>query len=73
MQMQIVYEVQMQNVNANCKCNMYARRVQIANLENLGKAGSFLQNWKKVEKIGKKWKSGNGWLVTANSELVNTN
>lgn len=34
--------------------------VQIANLENAGKAGNSLQKWKKVEKIGKKWKSGDG-------------
>lgn len=46
---------------------------QIANLENFGKAGNSLQNWKKVEKIGKKWKSGNGRLVEPNLELVKTN
>ena len=37
--------------------------VQIANLENLGKAGNSLQNWKKVEKIGKKMEVRQ-WVVS---------
>lgn len=52
MQMQIVYVMQMRNVSANCKCNMYAR------LGANCKFGKFWKSWKfpsKLEKNFRKW------------------